>query len=97
MADVSMDYDVVESMAKTFGTSRDVLKAVAKALEIASAILKATAMFGMVGNLALARYLDGIKPKCETLADTCNEMQGDLRGAISALKNGDYSGSQRFV
>lgn len=97
MADVSMDYGVVENMANVFGTSGDVLKAVAKALQIASSILKATAMFGMIGNLALARYLDGIHPKCTTLGETCTELKGDLMGAISSLRDGDNSGSQRFV
>ncbi|MCC7207303.1 MAG: hypothetical protein IT323_08355 [Anaerolineae bacterium] len=97
MADVSMDYGVVENMANVFGTSGDVLKAVAKALQIASSILKATAMFGMIGNLALARYLDGIHPKCTQLGDTCTELKGDLMGAISSLRDGDNSGSQRFV
>jgi hypothetical protein len=54
-------------------------------------------MFGMVGNLALARYLDNIKPKVEALANTSKELSGDLQGAIKALRDGDYSGSQRFV
>lgn len=97
MAEVSMDYGVVENMANIFGTSSQVLKAVAKALEIASAALKATAMFGMVGNLALARYLDNIKPKAEQLGATCAELKGDLMGAIVSLRDGDTSGSQRFV
>ncbi len=97
MADVSMDYGVVENMSNIFNTAHDILTAVAKALEIASAILKATAMFGMVGNLALARYLDNIKPKVEALANTSKELSGDLTGAIRSLRDGDTSGSQRFV
>lgn len=97
MAEVSMDYGVVENMSKIHNTSANVLKMVAKALEIASAILKATAMFGMVGNLALAMYLDRIKPKVEQLAETNAELSQDLKGAIAALRDGDFSGSQRFV
>lgn len=97
MPDVSMDYNVVTNMANIFNTSSQVLKAVAKALEIASAILKATAMFGMVGNLALAKYLDRIKPKVEQLAADCAELSSDCKGAIMALRDGDTSGSQRFV
>lgn len=97
MPDVSMDYNVVQNMSNIFNTSSQVLKAVAKALEIASAILKATAMFGMVGNLALAKYLDRIKPKVEQLAADCAELSQDLKGAIMSLRDGDKSGSQRFV
>ncbi len=97
MADVSMDYEVVGKMADIFKTSSDVLKVVSKALEIASSILKASAMFGMVGNLALAYYLDNIKSKVDPLADKCGELSGDCKGAIMALRDGDFSGSQRFV
>lgn len=95
--DVSMDYEVVENMAKVFNTSSKTLEIVSKALEIASAILKATAMFGLVGNLALARYLDNIKPKVDTLAKDTAELSKDCIGAVRSLRDGDKSGSQRFV
>ncbi|MCE7946734.1 MAG: hypothetical protein DYG88_04820 [Chloroflexi bacterium CFX4] len=97
MADVAMDYEVVARMAKVFGTSGDVLKTVGTVLEIAAKALKASAMFGMVGNLALAFYLDNIATKCKTLSATCIEMDGDLNGAIKALRDSDFSGSTRFV
>jgi len=95
--DVTMDYDVVGKMADIFKTSSDILKVVSKALEIASTILKMTAMFGAVGNLALAYYLDNIKSKVDPLADTCAELSEDCKGAIMFLRDGDSSGSQRFV
>lgn len=97
MAEVSMDYDAVQRMADGFNHSADVLKAVSKALEVAIGILKATAFFGLVGNLAMAHYLEGIKPNVDRLAQTCDELNLDLIGAIASLRDGDYSGSQRFV
>jgi hypothetical protein len=97
MAEVSMDYDAVQSMSDGFKDASEVLKAVSTALEIAIGILKATAFFGLVGNLALASYLEGIKPNVDRLSETCNEMSLDLMGAIVSLRDGDYSGSQRFV
>ena len=97
MAEVSMDYDAVQKMSDGFNTSSDVLHGVSQALEVAIAILKATAFFGLVGNLALASYLEGIKPNVDRLAATCEEMSQDLIGAIVSLRDGDYSGSQRFV
>ncbi|MBI5961793.1 MAG: hypothetical protein HY866_23855 [Chloroflexi bacterium] len=97
MAEVSMDYDAVQNMSDGFKDASEVLKGVSQALEIAIAILKATAFFGMVGNLALANYLEGIKPNVDRLSDTCSEMSMDLIGAIVSLRDGDYSGSQRFV
>lgn len=97
MAEVSMDYNAVQNMADGFRNSSDVLKSVSQALEVASSILKATAMFGMIGNLALAMYLDNIKPHVDKLAASCEELNLDLIGAIASLRDGDYSGSQRFV
>jgi hypothetical protein len=45
----------------------------------------------------MANYLEGIKPNVDRLAQTCDELNLDLIGAISSLRDGDYSGSQRFV
>lgn len=97
MAEVSMDYDAVQQMADGFSRSADTLQAVSKALEVAIGILKASAFFGLVGNMALAHYLEGIKPNVDRLAATCEELSMDLIGAITSLRDGDYSGSQRFV
>ncbi len=97
MAEVSMDFDAVQQMADGFNTASETLSAVSTALEVAIAILKATAFFGLVGNAALAMYLEGIKPNVDRLAATCEELNLDLIGAISSIRDGDVSGSQRFV
>jgi hypothetical protein len=97
MADVSMDFDAVARMADGFQTAADTLHGVDRALETAIGVLKASAFLGMVGNLALANYLEGIQPNVARLAATCEEMNQDLTGAIAALRDGDYSGSQRFT
>ncbi|MCL4239250.1 MAG: hypothetical protein KJ047_13485 [Anaerolineae bacterium] len=95
--DVSMDYAVVQRLADDFRASAGTLRAVGQALEVASALLKTSAFVGMVGNLGLAMYLDNIRPHVERLAATCDELHGDLLGAIASLRDGDYSGSQRFT
>jgi hypothetical protein len=97
MAEVSMDFDVVQTMADGFRTASETLEAVSTALQVAIGILKATAFLGLVGNAALAMYLEGIKPNVDKLAATCDELNLDLIGAIASLRDGDVSGSQRFV
>lgn len=97
MAEVSMDYDAVQRMSDGFSNASDTLRGVSQALEVAISILKATAFLGLVGNLALAHYLEGIKPNVDRLAGTCEELSMDLIGAIVSLRDGDTSGSQRFV
>jgi hypothetical protein len=94
---VFMDIDSVQRMADGFRSMGDVMKSVGQGLEIAIDILRATAMFGMVGNFALAHYLDGIKPHVDRLGEKFNELNYDLIGAIVSYRDGDTSGSQRFA
>ena len=94
---VFMDIDGVQRIADGFRSMSDVMKTVGQGLEIAIDILRATAMFGMVGNFALARYLDGIKPHVDRLGEKFGELNYDLIGAIISYRDGDTSGSQRFA
>lgn len=97
MADVKIDYELVGKMSEIFGTSGDVLKTVGTVLEAVGKALQAADMFGILGLKALGFYLDNIGTKCKKLGEHCKEMQGDLQGAIKALRDGDFSGSTRFV
>ncbi len=97
MAEVSMDYEAVQAMADGFNSAADTLQNVSKALELAIGILKASAFFGLVGNMALAHYLEGIKPNVDRLANTCDELNQDLVGAIRYLRDGDQTASSRFI
>lgn len=96
-ADVRMDYEVVQAMADGFRAAADQLHAVDRALEAAIVVLKASAFVGMVGNLGLSAYLENIRPNVTRLAATCDELHHDLIGAIASLRDGDHSGSLRFV
>lgn len=97
MADVRMDYEVVENMAAVFRTAGDTLQAINKVLEAAIMTLRATAFIGLVGGYAVERYLSNIQPRVERLAETCSELNLDLLGAVTSLRDGDTEGSQRFV
>lgn len=96
-AGVSMDYDVVQAMADGFQAAADQLHIVNRALEIAISFLNATAFTGIVGNRLLADYLENIQPHVVRLAATCAELHDDLVSAIVSLRDGDYSGSMRFL
>jgi hypothetical protein len=91
-----MDIPAVRKIAKTFDTVSDVLKTVCKALEVVCTILKATAFFGAVGNLALARFIERIKPQIEKMANQCAEICKDVNAAIKAYERGDAVGASRF-
>lgn len=95
--EVYMDIPQVEAMGKRFKTFGDVLENIAKILKATITILKATALFGLVGNFALAAYLERIEPKVRKMAAKMDELSNDVNGAIRAYRDGDNSGSQRFA
>jgi hypothetical protein len=93
---VYMDIPAVRGMASSFGTISDVLKAVAKVLELLANILKTTAFIGMVGGAAIAQFLDMIRPDIEDMAEKCAELDKDLSGSVDAYEQGDAQGATRF-
>jgi phage-related protein len=94
---VFMDIDAVQVFSDGFSAMSDVMKTASQGLEIAIDTLRASAMFGLIGNLAVANYLDGIKPRVDNLATKFEEVSHDLIGAIVSYRDGDTSGSQHFV
>jgi hypothetical protein len=94
--EVFMDVPQVQKMAESFGNFGEILKGVAKALEAAIMVLRMTAFVGLVGGMAVERYLNMVKPRVEKMADKMIELRGDLQGAINHYQTGDESGSRRF-
>jgi hypothetical protein len=94
---VYMDTEAVGAMASKFKQLGDSLQGVSKALQMAMMILKTTAFVGLIGGLAVERYLAQIQPRIEKLAKKMVELSGDLEGAIRAYRDGDLTGSQRFA
>lgn len=94
--EVYMEVARVQKMADSFGTFGQILKDVAKGLEAAITILKVTAFVGMIGNWAVASWLERIKPRVEKMSQKMFELQGDVKGAIDHYTTGDLTGSNRF-
>lgn len=95
--EVFMDIPLVEKMGKDFHTFGEVLDGVSKALEVISMVLKATAWISFGSTAAVSTYIDRIKPNVKRAADKMRELSGDIQGAIKAYRDGDLSGSKRFV
>lgn len=95
--EVFMDIPQVESMAKSFNTFGDVLDAAAKALSALSSALHASAWFSFGATEAAAQYVDRIEPNVKNAASKMRELNGDILSAVASYRDGDNSGSQRFV
>jgi hypothetical protein len=98
MADeVYMDIPRVEQMSKSFETFGSILEGVAKALLAISIAMKAAAWLSLGATAAAAAYADRIRPNVDKAAKKMHELSGDLNSAIRAYRDGDLSGSKRFI
>ena len=95
--EVFMDIPRVEQMSKSFDTFGDILQGVAKALLAISIALKAAAWLSLGATAAAAAYADRIRPNVEKAANKMHELSGDIVSAIKAYRDGDTSGSKRFI
>jgi len=93
---VYMEIPAVRTMAKTFGTISEVLNNVSRVLQALITTLKTTAFVGLVGGLALAHYMEMIKPQIDNLAKKCAEINKDLGASVDAYERGDAQGATRF-
>lgn len=96
MDGIYMDTDRVQQIADGFEMAADILEAVNKVLEAAMMTLRTTAFVGLVGGLAVERYIASIQPQVQHLAEYCEEIHRDLESAIEHYMNGDELGASRF-
>lgn len=95
-ADVQMDYGTVQTMANVLSTAGQTLSVVNGVLATVSAILTGAAFVGGV-SAAAAVYVENVRSNVNKVSGMCNELSSDVNGAIKAIRDGDMSGSQRFV
>lgn len=96
MDEVYMDVPAVRNMAKAFGQIAEVLRNVARVLEMLVNTLKATAFIGLVGGGAVIAFIEMIKPHIEQMAEKCDELDQDLNFSVDAYERGDEMGAARF-
>ncbi len=94
--EVYMDIPQVESMAKRFKSFGETLDLVAKMMEAAVSMLKATAWLSLGATYAAAQYIERIQKAVKKAADKMRELGDDLNSAIKSYRDGDNSGSRRF-
>ena len=97
MADkVYMNVPAVRQIAKNFKQIGDTLENVVRVMEALVNILRGTAFVGLVGGLALAQFIESIKPHIQQMARKCQELFSDLNRSVDAYERGDALGATRF-
>jgi len=80
---VDMKPDQVKAIASGLETIAGVLKVVSGVLEAQMYILRATAFIGLVGGLAVERYIASIKPPIDQLAKRLSELSTDVNKSVA--------------
>jgi hypothetical protein len=93
---VYMDVPAVRGVAKTCQQVGEVLAKANQTMEGLVTLLRTTAFMGLVGGLALAQFMDSIRPYIEQVSQKCLELSSDLNTSIDAYQNGDQQGATRF-
>ena len=96
MNEIYMDPDAVTDIAKGFGAVADVLDGVSKAMEAAIDLLRLTAFIGLVGGLALERWLSVMKPQVDYLSRYCRDVSTDVNTAVKNYVQQDFTNAGRF-
>jgi len=94
--EVFMDIPAVEKMSSQFETFGEVLDGISKAVEAIATSLKVSAFFSFGMTYAAAQYMEKLAPRIKKAADQMRELSKDLKSAIRAYRDGDFSGSRRF-
>jgi hypothetical protein len=97
MADeIFMDIQAVKDISGQFENMNDSLTQTSNAMQAAITLLKASAFVGLIGNQAVASYLEQLKPQIDGYAAKCAEMAGDLLKSAEAYERGDAQGAAKF-
>lgn len=94
--EIFMDVPAVQNMSSRFNDIGEVLKGVSNVLEVCMTILKTTAFIGLVGGMAVERFISTLKPIIDKLSAESLELGHDLAEAATAYQNGDAIGGTRF-
>jgi uncharacterized protein YukE len=97
MADVQMNYDTVEEMIKIFQNGAQQLGETMEAMKKVADQMRSGALLGLGGDdfaEALERIL---APRIQKMQNKFNEMAGDVKFAMDALKRGDTKAAGRFT
>lgn len=93
---IYMDVPAVQNMGTQFNNIGETLKQVSNALEVCMTILKTTAFVGLVGGVAVERFLEWLKPVIDELSEKSLELSRDLDAAAAAFQAGDAFGGTKF-
>ncbi|MBI3361827.1 MAG: WXG100 family type VII secretion target [Chloroflexi bacterium] len=91
-----MNYGSMEEMAKAFNKAAEDIASDIPETDTAAQMMEDGALQGMAGD-AFRQALQGkLKRRLKVLADKMKELEGDIKGAVSATRDGVSTAQSRF-
>jgi WXG100 family type VII secretion target len=96
MPDVRMNYGTMEDMAKTFGQTHQQMNDTITAMEKVAKSLEDGALLGVAGDAFREAIRTKLNKRIKVISDKMKEMEGDIKGAVSATRDGVSTAQSRF-
>ena len=95
-ADVRMNYGSMENMEKAFKEAAKTIEAATKTAGELSKMMEGGALQGEAGDQFRAAINDKLNKRLKVLHDKMTELSQDIKGAVSATRDGVTTAQSRF-
>jgi len=95
-ADVQMNYDTMEEMAKIFQNGSQQLQETGQAMEQLAGMMSEGGLLGEGGEKFADALRSRLSRKIHKLAAKFSELSKDVDGAVKDLRDGDKNAASRF-
>jgi uncharacterized protein YukE len=96
MPDVRMNYSTMEDMAKAFGQAKQQMNDTITEMEKVAKTLEDGALLGVAGDAFRDAIRGKLNKRLKVISDKMNELEGDIKGAVSATRDGVSTAQSRF-
>jgi len=96
MPDVKMNYGTMEDMAKAFNQANQQLNDANTAMEGVAKMLEDGALLGMAGDAFGDAIRTKLMKRIKVISDKMKELDGDIKGAVAATRDGVSNAQSRF-
>lgn len=94
--DVQMNYETMEEMAKAFKNAKSQMEDTMKAMQELAQNMENGWLLGEGGDMFAQALRGRLGPRLKILGEKFGELEGDIRGAVADLRDGDKEAASRF-
>lgn len=93
---IKLNYEQAEAMAKTFKEGSTQLQQTMQEMQKLMEMLQEGALLGRGGSEFAGAIKGNLCPSIKRMADKFTELEGDVRSALSSMRQADAESKQQF-